>query len=35
MSGRPTAVAYPDDDLRAEMGSDGKWRYSRTDGTPL
>ena len=29
------AVAYPDDDLRAEMGSDGRWRYSRKDGTPL
>lgn len=28
-------VAYPDDDLRAEMGSDGSWRYSRKDGTPL
>jgi uncharacterized cupin superfamily protein len=29
------SVVYPDDDLRAEMGSDGKWRYSRKDGTPL
>jgi uncharacterized cupin superfamily protein len=28
-------VTYPDDDLRAEMGADGKWRYSRKDGTPL
>jgi uncharacterized cupin superfamily protein len=28
-------VAYPDDDLHAEMGSDGKWRYSRKDGSPL
>ena len=26
---------YPDDDLKAEMGEDGKWRYSRKDGTPL
>jgi uncharacterized cupin superfamily protein len=29
------AVVYPDDDLKAEMGADGKWRYSRKDGTPL
>jgi uncharacterized cupin superfamily protein len=29
------AVVYPDDDLQAEMGSDGKWRYSRKDGSPL
>ncbi|HEV7267424.1 MAG TPA: cupin domain-containing protein [Falsiroseomonas sp.] len=28
-------VVYPDDDLHAEMGSDGMWRYSRRDGTPL
>ncbi len=28
-------VVYPDDDLEAEMGSDGRWRYSRKDGTPL
>ena len=28
-------VTYPDDDLRAEMGADGKWRYSRKDGTPI
>jgi uncharacterized cupin superfamily protein len=28
-------VAYPDDDLVATMGQDGKWRYSRKDGTPL
>jgi uncharacterized cupin superfamily protein len=28
-------VVYPDDDLHAEMGSDGRWRYSRKDGTPL
>jgi uncharacterized cupin superfamily protein len=29
------AVTYPEDDLAAEMGADGKWRYSRKDGTPL
>lgn len=28
-------VVYPDDDLVATMGSDGAWRYSRKDGTPL
>jgi uncharacterized cupin superfamily protein len=28
-------VTYPDDDLRAEMGADGTWRYSCKDGTPL
>jgi uncharacterized cupin superfamily protein len=28
-------VTYPDDDLRAEMGADGRRRYSRKDGTPL
>lgn len=28
-------VAYPDDDLHARMGEDGKWRYLRKDGTPL
>jgi uncharacterized cupin superfamily protein len=29
------AVLYPDDDLTAAMGADGRWRYSRKDGTPL
>lgn len=28
-------VVYPDDDLAAALGPDGKWRYSRKDGTPL
>jgi len=28
-------VTYPDDDLHARMGEDGKWRYFRKDGTPL
>lgn len=27
-------VAYPDDDARAELGPDGKWRFMRKDGTP-
>ena len=27
-------VSYPRDDLRAMMGEDGKWRFSRKDGTP-
>jgi hypothetical protein len=26
-------AAYPDDDLQAVLGSDGKWRYTRKDGT--
>lgn len=29
------SVVYPDDDLAAAMGPDGKWRYSRKDGAPL
>jgi uncharacterized cupin superfamily protein len=29
------AVFYPDDDLAAVMGPDGKWRYTRKDGTAL
>jgi uncharacterized cupin superfamily protein len=28
------AVSYPDDDVVAVYGSDGKWKYSRKDGTP-
>jgi uncharacterized cupin superfamily protein len=27
-------VAYPDDDLQALLGPDGRWRYARKDGTP-
>jgi uncharacterized cupin superfamily protein len=27
------AAAYPDDDLQAVLGTDGKWRYLRKDGT--
>ena len=27
-------VSYPDDDIQAVVGADGKWRYSRKDGTP-
>ena len=28
------SVSYPDDDVVAIFGSDGKWQYSRKDGTP-
>jgi uncharacterized cupin superfamily protein len=28
------SVNYPDDDVIAVYGSDGKWKYSRKDGTP-
>lgn len=28
-------ATYPDDDLAVEMGPDGRWRYSRKDGTPI
>ena len=27
-------VEYPDDDLAAKLGADGKWHYYRKDGTP-
>jgi uncharacterized cupin superfamily protein len=27
------AASYPDDDLQAVVGSDGKWRFTRKDGT--
>ena len=27
------SVTYPDDDVLAVYGSDGKWKYSRKDGT--
>jgi uncharacterized cupin superfamily protein len=30
---RDTAV-YPDDDIVAALGSDGRWRFVRKDGTP-
>jgi uncharacterized cupin superfamily protein len=33
--GAGDSVFYPDDDLAAVMGSDGKWRYARKDGTAL
>jgi uncharacterized cupin superfamily protein len=29
------SVAYPDDDLKVEVGPDGRTRYFRKDGTPL
>ena len=25
---------YPDDDLKAVLGPDGTWRFTRKDGTP-
>jgi uncharacterized cupin superfamily protein len=28
------SVRYPDDDVVAVYGPDGKWKYSRKDGTP-
>jgi len=28
-------VSYPDDDLAAKLGPDGKWQYARKDGTAL
>lgn len=28
------SAAYPDDDIQAVMGSDGKWQFARKDGTP-
>jgi uncharacterized cupin superfamily protein len=28
------SVSYPDDDVVAVFGSDGKWKYSKKDGTP-
>jgi uncharacterized cupin superfamily protein len=28
------SVNYPDDDVVAVYGADGKWKYSRKDGTP-
>jgi len=29
------SVTYPDDDVMAIYGPDGKWKYSRKDGTPF
>jgi len=28
------SVEYPRDDIRAMMGTDGKWRFAHKDGTP-
>lgn len=28
------SVSYPDDDVVAVFNADGKWQYSRKDGTP-
>ena len=27
-------VSYPNDDVLAVFGADGKWQYRRKDGTP-
>jgi uncharacterized cupin superfamily protein len=32
---RGDSASYPDDDLAVTMGEDGKYRYTRKDGTPL
>ena len=28
------AASYPDDDLEAQLGADGRWRFIHKDGTP-
>lgn len=28
------SATYPDDDLQAAMGTDGRWQFSHKDGTP-
>ena len=28
------SVVYPDDDVKAVYGADGKWKYTKKDGTP-
>jgi len=28
------SVSYPDDDLAASLGMDGRWTFTRKDGTP-
>ena len=28
------AATYPDDDIQASLGADGKWRFLHKDGTP-
>ena len=28
------AASYPDDDLAASFGADGRWHYRHKDGTP-
>ena len=29
------SVSYPDDDIKAVLGADGKWQFTRKDGTPF
>jgi uncharacterized cupin superfamily protein len=33
--GAEDTVLYPNDDLAVTMGPDGKWRYTRKDGTAV
>ena len=33
--GAGDSVVYPNDDLAAVMGADGKWRYTRKDGSAV
>jgi uncharacterized cupin superfamily protein len=28
------SVTYPDDDIQAVLGNDGKWQYTHKNGTP-
>ena len=28
------AASYPHDDIQARMGDDGKWLFTRKDGSP-
>lgn len=32
--GAGDTVSYPDDDIQAVLGDDGKWRFARKDGHP-
>lgn len=29
------SVRYPDDDIQAALGADGKWKFTRKDGSPF
>ena len=32
--GAGDGVTYPDDDIQAVLGADGKWQFAHKDGTP-